>query len=330
MTPVTGGSAAAAEVRAADRTQTLGMVSLLVVLVTWSFGPPLSSRVTTHPLVSASFRMTVAAVLQWILVAVMGKLPSWALLRRSLVPGALFCLNNILFFAALRNASVANTTLLVSLQPVVVMFLAKPLFGEVVRLWDVAWTAVALAGVAFAIIGANAGHPAKRTTWLGACFAIASMLAFCGYFLLAKRENSAADRQPPHPLTYMTAIVTGSAITSWPFLILGGRVGEAVHINRTQVSALMLVVLVPTIGHLFMTYAHRHIDASVSALVLLSQPVTTGLAAWWMLGQRVVLAQVIGGAVVVVSIAMVTLRRRRLAGIATAERLLVAESVSTG
>ncbi len=311
----------------ADRTQIFGMASLMIVLATWSLGPVLSARVTSHPLVSTSFRMTIAAVLQWVLVVVLRKAPSRELLKRSVLPGALFCLNNILFFGAIQRASVANATMLVSLQPVVVMLLARQLFGEVVRRWDVAWTGVALAGAAYAILGSNAGGKTRPTTALGATLAIGSMLAFSVYFLLAKRENSHPDRLPPNPLTYMTAIVTCSAVTSWPFLLLGGKVDAASHITGKQVNALLLVATIPTIGHLFMTYAHRHIDASVSALVLLSQPITTALAAWWLLGQRVVAPQFIGGFVVIASVAMVTVRKRALAraGLAAA-----AEAVTVG
>jgi drug/metabolite transporter (DMT)-like permease len=309
---------------AVDRTQTFGLASLMIVLATWSLGPVLSARVTSHPLVSAAFRMTIAAIFQWVLVLVLRKAPSRALLKRSMLPGALFCLNNILFFGALQRASVANATMLVSLQPVVVMLIARQLFGEVVRRWDVAWTGVALAGAAYAILGSNAGGKTRPTTPLGATLAIGSMLAFSVYFLLAKRENSHPDRVPPNPLTYMTAIVTCSAVTSWPFLVLGGKVDAAWHITGKQVNALLLVATIPTIGHLFMTYAHRHIDASVSALVLLSQPITTALAAWWLIGQRVVAAQFIGGFVVIASVAMVTIRKRALAraGLAAATEAL--------
>ena len=303
------------------RNSTLGMVSLAFTLATWSFGPALSSKVLTHPLVSSTFRMTVAALFHWSLAIVLRKRPSGDLLKRSLLPGALFCLNNVLFFAALQRSSVANTTLLVSLQPVVVLLLAKPLFGEVVKRWDVIWTSVALIGAAYAILGANAAGKAKRTTPMGAAFALAAMFVFTGYFLISKRENSHHERESPNPLTFMTAILTASAIASWPVLIIGGKLHEALHLTHRQASPLLLVAFVPSLGHLSMTFAHRHVDASLSSLILLAQPITSALAAWWLLSQRVVAAQIIGGIVVVGCIAMVTLGRRRASTDATAGKL---------
>jgi drug/metabolite transporter (DMT)-like permease len=293
-----------------DRSYRMGMASLAMVMLTWSFGPALSKRVTTPPLVSVFYRMTIAAVVQWVFCLVLRRPPSLALLRRTFLPGALFALNNLLFFNALAHASVANTTLLVSLQPVLVLLLARPLFGEVVRRWDVGWTAVALVGVAIAVLGANAKGKTRPTEWVGVLLALCSMLAFATYFLLAKYENARADRDPPHPLTYMTAIITAGAITSVPFVVIGGKAAALTKVTHKQWVALALVIVVPTIGHLFMTFAHRHIDAKVSSLVLLIQPVTSALIAWWLVHQPVVWAQAIGGAIVVASIAAVTLRPR--------------------
>lgn len=307
----------------------LGLVCLSITLVTWSFGPSLSARVTTHPLVSTFVRMTAAAILQWAISLAIGKPPTSAMLRKTFLPGALFCLNNVLFFFAIRHASVANITLLVSLQPVIVIILAKPLFGEIVRTWDVVWTLVALGGAAFAILGSNSSGKTTRTTSVGVSIALSSMLAFCGYFLLAKHQNSHNDHEPPHPLTYMTAIITAAAITSAPFLVLSGHAPAVAHITFTQGKALAFVIVVPTFGHLSITYAHRHVEASVSSLVLLIQPISSALVAWWLLGQHVVLSQIVGGAVVICAIAAVTLGRRAkaIAEAATSEGVVVADTI---
>lgn len=292
------------------RMHTLGMATLGITLAAWSFGPTLSARVTTYPLVSAFVRMVGAATLQWLLVLVAGIAPSREMLKRAFVPGALFCLNNVLFFVAIRNANVASATLLTSLQPVVVLFVAKPLFGEVIRLWQVICTTVALGGAALAVLGANAAGRSQPTSWLGGLAAIGSMFAFCGYFLLSKHANSRPGEVPPHPLTYITAVITGSAITSVPFVLLSGHVDQVAHLTSSQLKALSLVVVVPSIGHIALMFTHRHVAASLSSLVLLIQPISSALVAWWMLDQKLVGAQIIGGVIVIASIAAVTLRKQ--------------------
>jgi drug/metabolite transporter (DMT)-like permease len=288
----------------------LGPASLLLVVITWSFGPTLSKQVTTFPVVSTSVRVIVAALVQWVICAALRITPSRAVLKSAALPGALFCVNNMLFFFALKHASVATTVLLASLQPIVVLFVAQPLFGERVTKWDVGWTLVSLGGAAVAVLGANAGAHTVHTSNLGAGFALASMLAFSGYFLLGKLHNSHHTDAAPNPFTYMTAVLTSSGLTSIPFLLLSGHVKDVAHITRHQAFGLSLVIVVPTIGHVFLTFAHRHVDASVSSLVLLVQPITSGLLAWWILRERLVQAQLVGGLIVIVGIAAVTLRKR--------------------
>lgn len=290
----------------------VGLLCLVGVLASWSFGPTLSKQVTTYPIVSSSVRMFLASSLQWAAALAFGIAPTRRLLRMTALPGALFCVNNILFFFALQHASVAATTLLASLQPIVVLFVAQPLFHEMVTRWDISWTAVSLLGAAIAVLGANRGGKAVPTTPLGAALSIASMLAFCGYFLAGKLHNSHGTETAPNPFTYMTAIFTWSAVTSLPFLILSGHAGDVPSINRNQFLGLLLVTVVPTIGHFFLTFSHRHVDASLSSLVLLIQPVTAAFVAWRVLGQSVVPAQGIGGVVVIAGIAAVTFRRRQL------------------
>ncbi len=287
-----------------------GMLSLGVVLVTWSFGPTLSKQLTTFPLVSTAVRMVVAAAAQWLICLALRITPSRSVLRGAMIPGALFCINNILFFFALQHASVATTTLLTSLQPIMVLFVARPLFGERVTRWDVGWTVVSLCGAAVAVLGANANSKTVPTSALGASLGLASMLAFCGYFLSGKMQNSHHTNAAPNPFAYMTAILTWSAVTSLPFLLFSGHTSDLTRIDGAQAFALSLVIVIPTIGHVFLTFSHRHVDASVSALVLLVQPISSALIAWWILGQRVVLAQLLGGSIVVVGIGAVTLRRR--------------------
>ncbi len=288
----------------------LGMLSLVGVLATWSFGPTLSKQVTTYPIVSSTLRMLLASSVQWLICLALGIAPSRRLLARAAIPGALFCVTNILFFFALQHASVLTTTLLGSLQPIVVLFVARPLFNEQVTMWDVSWTVVSLLGVGVAVFGANRGGTAVPTSLLGAVLGVASMLAFCGYFLAGKVQNSHSTEPPPNPFTYMTAILTSSAITSLPFLFLSGHAGDVPHISRHQAFGLALVTVIPTIGHVFLTFSHRHVDASLSSLILLVQPITSALIAWWILGQRVVPAQGLGGLIVLAGIAAVTLRRR--------------------
>jgi drug/metabolite transporter (DMT)-like permease len=58
-----------------------------------------------------------------------------------------------------------------------------------------------------------------------------------------------------------------------------------------------------TIGHSFMIWAQKYVDASVSSMILLLGPVISSTGAWFVYKQHISLIQLLGGAVVLASLA---------------------------
>ena len=295
-----------------------GLAGMALVLLFWSFGPALSKRVGTPPLVTVFYRMWLAAIFHWALALALQRAPDWATLKRTALPGALFAGNIVAFFYALHHASVANVTLISSLQPVVVLFVAGPLFGEKLKRWDVGWTIVALVGAVVAVLGSNNSHNSKtHTTAFGVVLSMVSLMTFTGYFFLSKRASAAgATQQALPPITYMAGVLTASAIVVTPISLIGSKSGQMTDIHPRDVVWILLVVAVPSAGHLLMSWTHRYVPVSVSSLALLIQPVSAALAAWAINHQPVVVAQAVGAAIVITALAAVVSRRQAAAPVA--------------
>ncbi|MFM7650059.1 MAG: DMT family transporter, partial [Acidimicrobiaceae bacterium] len=58
-----------------------------------------------------------------------------------------------------------------------------------------------------------------------------------------------------------------------------------------------------TIGHSFMLWAQKYVDASVSSLILLLGPVISSIGAWLVYNQNISVIQIVGGVVVLASLA---------------------------
>src|SRR5690606_1668455 len=89
------------------------------------------------PLVAAFYRLWFGVAILWSVAFLRGRgrRPlSWQWLRLCIAGGALFGLHQIFFFHALHATRVANVTIIASLQPALVAFLAAKLFDE-----PVAW-----------------------------------------------------------------------------------------------------------------------------------------------------------------------------------------------
>ena len=287
-----------------------GTLALTLALLCWSFGPPLSKRVGTAPLVTVFYRFWVAAILHWLIGFATGRAPDRAVLRRTALPGVLFAGNLVAFFYALHHASVANVALITSLQPVAVLFVAGPLFGERVSRWDVCWTLVALAGAIVAVVGSNSGRGRSHTTLLGLVLSVVALVTFTAYFLLSKRASQTAGSHAAlHPITYMAGVLTTASIVLTPVSLVASGPASLTRIGHADLLWLVGIILVPSTGHLFMSSAHRSVPVSVSSLALLIQPVTVGLAAWLINHESLAPLQILGAVIVLVALGAVVSRR---------------------
>ena len=283
---------------------------MALMLVSFSFGPALSKRISTPPLVTVFYRVWIAAALHWIVATAMRRRPDWALMRRTMLAGVAFGANIIVFFYALRHASVANVTLISSLQPVAVLLVAGPLFGERVTRWDIGWTAVALGGAVVAVLGSNSKRAGIHTSIVGVLLSLGTLFTFTAYFLISKRVGQVqADHSAVHPITYMTGVLTTGALVITPVCLIAGEARQLADLSRSATLAIFLLIVVTGGGHLFMTWTHRYVPVSVSTLVLLVQPVTAALVAWPINGQQVVAQQGVGAVIVLCAITAVVTRR---------------------
>lgn len=280
------------------------MAALLLVLLFWSIGPSLSKRVATPALVTVFYRMWLAVPLMWTMAASAGQRPRLSVLRVTAAPGAMFGINLLFFFSALHHSSIANVLMVSSLQPAVMLFVSKPLFGSVIRLRDVGWTAVAVAGAVFAVLGSDASSRSTKTSALGIMLSVGAMLAFTAYFALSKMaRGNVGEAAAIHPLTYMAGVVFCAAVVVTPVCVLSNRHGELTKLTMVDVGWLVLIVSVPSMGHVVMTWCHRFIAANVSSMVLLIQPVTSALVAWPLNGERITWQQCAGAVVVLAGVA---------------------------
>ena len=108
----------------------LPLIALAFVVLAWGAGPPLTKLVTAEPLVGAMIRFGISFPVLFAIVHFTGREFSTELFRRTLLPGASFGVNLILVFAALQEVTVAVLAVSIAIQPVLLLLIGGPLFGE--------------------------------------------------------------------------------------------------------------------------------------------------------------------------------------------------------
>lgn len=275
----------------------LAYAAVATTIAMWGYSAVVIKAVPADGLVVAFYRLWFAVPLLWASALLIPSMRrrlgrEWAL--GCLAGGACFGLHQILFFNAMKMTSVANVTIIGALQPVLVLLVAGPMFGETLHRAAVAWAGVALAGTILVVLG-SVGMPAVSSA--GDLLAVANLFAFTAYFLISRRVRSRVG-----PWEYVVGMTSVSAV-----IVTG-----AVAIAQPDLGAprgvdyllmLSLAVFPGTLGHVLTNWSHAHVQAFSISMMFLATPVVASVTAYLFLGETVSPMQIGGGGIVLFAIA---------------------------
>jgi drug/metabolite transporter (DMT)-like permease len=298
---------------------TLGLAAVATTMLLWGTSAVVIKAVSTSGLATATYRLWFAIVpmlLTLLLPAVRRRLDRhWAL--SSLVGGLLFATHQALYFVSLKLTSVTNVTIIGALQPALVLLLAGPLFGEAATTASIVWSAVAFAGTTLVVLGADHSRP---SSYVGDAMAFANLFAFTSYFLASKRF-----RLRLHAWDYVVGMTTVSGVAILSLALLTKQ--DLASPPPMDLAALVWLAIFPgTLGHVLTNWAHAHVPAFVSSMILLAVPVVGAAAAHLWLNEQINLLQVAGGAIVLLSIAVIIRSTQRAKSEVIAEATVFTEA----
>ena len=285
----------------------LALIAVGSAVAMWGLSGVTIKAVTASGLVTALYRCWFAILPLWLTAAMPGvrRRMNGAWLRASLVGGTLFSVHQILFFTSLKLTNVANVTIIGALQPVLVLLVAGPMFGERTTARSLAWSAVALIGIVLVVLGS-----VDAPTWsaAGDSLAALNLFAFTAYFLASKRF-----RERVGPWEYVIGMTTVSGIVILAVAVANGQdLGSPAGWDWPALVA--LAIFPGTLGHVLLNWAHAHTSAFVISIMLLAVPVIAALSALVLLGEAIAGMQLAGGALVLIAIGTIVASASRRTG----------------
>lgn len=284
------------------RHDNLPIVASAMAIVAWGFGPLTVRGISASAPTIALFRFTAALPIFWAVAYVTGGRLNRRLLRSATAPGLCFGASFITSFESFQRTSIANATLIGALTPVVIMPIAALTMGDRLGGRRIGLGVLAMVGVAITVLGASNSSGASFD---GDLLAVGTLLLFSGQLLLVKRRRDLGA----HSWSMVAAVSTVGFVVVLPWSLLMSNDYGA--FGGKDWLLLGLMILGPGLaGHGFMTWAQAHIDASVTALLMLGSPVISALGAWVIFDQALSAWQVVGSAVVLGALAAVVLGHR--------------------
>ena len=284
-----------------------GVLAVAAAVLVWGASSVLVKQVDGVGPVAISFhRLWIGAALTAVAFVASGGRFSRRLIRLAAPGGIAFGADIVLFFSALTETSVANATVIGALQPVLVLAIARRLFGERPGLTEAFWAVVAIAGAVIVVSGASSTGEASPT---GDILAVGALVAWTWYFVASKRARTELTS-----FEYLAGLSLVAAVAVAPFALLSG---ERLSVPAASEWATIVVIAVVNgaLGHFLLNWAHNHVTIVVVSLMTLAIPVGAAATAAIVIDEQVTGAQLVGMAVVIASLAVVVLRTSRSTGV---------------
>jgi drug/metabolite transporter (DMT)-like permease len=203
--------------------------------------------------------------------------------------GAFFASAAATAFAAINMTRLLDVTLIGALQPVVIIALAVLFLGERVDRGYVGRASIAVAGT---VLVAAAASGSGTWTLAGELMAVLSLFLNVGWYLYGRVLR---DRYPVDPFGLMLGVLTTAALIMTPVALVAHG---SLAMPRAAIGYAFLTMLVGTSAHLLLVWAHRYVPASVSAPLLLAEPVLVAAGAWVFFGETLGALEIAGALVV--------------------------------
>jgi drug/metabolite transporter (DMT)-like permease len=205
--------------------------------------------------------------------------------------GLFFGVHQLLYIAATQRTSIAIVTVIGALQPLLVALVSRRAVGERVPRAYLLWALLAVAGIVLVVAGSYRDH---SRTLAGDLIAVVNLFSYVGYFLASKRA-----RLDGNPTLTLTACSLGvAALVVVPAMAITGPVLP----STWQWGTIALLALGPGNGHLFVNWAHQHVSATLSSLLLSVVPLLASLWAALLFGEAIGPAHIGGMALVMVAV----------------------------
>ena len=275
----------------------LPVAGMLVAVTAWGLGSILAKEVSVDGLTLSFYRLWFGSAVMLAILLLVRHRPTVREFRLSAPAGAVFGINTVLGFTAIKITTVADATLIGALQPALVLLVAGSWFGESIGRPQIAWTAVSIVGIVILIAGASSS---PEWSPLGDGLALLGVLLFTGYFLASKRI-----RESVSTVSFMFGVHIGAAAVVTPIALVHGL--HPADLPLSDLARILTIVFTSGVAaHMLINWAHPYVKVSVSSVLVLLTPVVATMAAWAVLDESLTAIQAFGGVVTLVAIAALT------------------------
>jgi len=221
-----------------------------------------------------------------------------------ILAGLLLGAHFFFWISSLKHTSVMSSVVIATTNPIFVGIASYFLFKEPMRRALI--IGIGLASLGGGVIAlADRGGPATGGNHLyGDMLALFGAIMASCYYLVGRKVRGEIDL-----LSYILPVYAVAALV--PALVaLPGRPDVTAYKTSTYVYVLLLAVVPQLIGHGAINWCLRYVSATTVAIFILGEPIGASLLAFLVQGETVKPIQALGGAFILMGVAVATLNER--------------------
>ena len=211
-----------------------------------------------------------------------------------LLLAALFTTSSFLFVNSVHLTTVAHTLVIISTAPMIAAMIGAWAFKEPISRDSVIAMVMVLAGVSLVV--KNQGD----ANWLGDVYASGTALAMAVSFNLS-RQYQALNRFP------------AMALSGLAFVLIGGMLIKPLAVQAVSIPYLLVLGSISTAAFALLIVGPKYLPAHEVSLMMTLETVLGVLLVWWFLGEQPSTQTLLGGLIVLLTLATYALRRARAA-----------------
>ena len=209
--------------------------------------------------------------------------------------GVFLCLHFATWITSLNYTSVASSTVLVATAPVFVgigsaLFLKERLSRQLIF-----GIFVTISG---AIIISFQEFGSSENSLFGNMLALSGAIGGAGYFLIGRNLRSRINTFDYATVVYSITAIMLLAIALFMNLNMTGYAPKIFLI-------LFLIAIIPqVIGHTSLNWSLKYVSATTVSVITLSEPISASILAFFILGEKIMVIQFIGGILILVGVSL--------------------------
>ncbi len=203
-----------------------------------------------------------------------------------------------------QTTTATNIGLIYAASPVLIIVLARALYGEAMSRRQGIGVALSLIGVVTIVARGDLGVLLDLRFTPGDLCIVAAAIAWAVYTVLLLHRPTALAATPR-----FAAIALAGVVVMLPFLILEAALGYVPRLDMYTAGWVLFVAVVPGIGA-YQTYAYvqRQLGANRTSLIMYLVPIYNAVLAWLLLGETLQVYHYAGAALVLPGIYLATRR----------------------